>query len=377
MFHLFKYRIKVLSKQKMMLFWTLIFPIALATFFNLAFSNLASSESFNVVDVAVINDSGYENNIGFKSMIESLSKEDQNQLFNTKYLTLTEAKEKLENNEIAGYFIVTDNIEMVIKKNGIDQTIMKLTVDRYKQISNMTTTLLELSPEALKNGILNELDNDTNYINEINSNNTDVTVIYFYTLIGMVCMYAGFFGISAVNESEANLSKRGARINISPTHKFKSLIVSSLAGWLFQFIELLILLAYLIFVLKIDFGTQIPYLILLIAVGSFTGLTLGTFFSGLIKKDEDFKISTFVTVSLVLSFLSGMMVVQMKYWILTYAPILAKINPVSIITDALYSLYYYTTYSRYWMNIGSLCIFSFVMILLSYLVLRRKRYDSI
>lgn len=363
-------RIKVLLREKTVLFWTLVFPIALGTFFHLAFANLMSSESFKSPDVAV---SSVDSS--FLSYLDSLSKGDQAVI----QLTVTsdaEAKKLLEDKKIAGYYS-GNPITMVINSNGIDQTIMKIILDQYYQLSNTVTTLASIHPEALQAGVMEAAKQKQSYVNHDDKNNMDVTVIYFYTLIGMVCMYAGFFGISAVNESEANLSVRGARIHISPTHKLKGLLANVLAGWIIQYVELLILLAYLTVVLKVDFGNQIWYILILIFFGSLAGITSGTLFSACSKKEEDTKISLFVSISMILSFLAGMMIVSMKYIIAESLPILNYINPVSLVTDGLYSLYYYTDLTRYWSNILYLGIFSVVMIALSYLTLRRKKYDSI
>ncbi len=67
----------------------------------------------------------------------------------------------------------------------------------------------------------------------------------------------------------------------------------------------------------------------------------------------------------------------MKYIIDKNVPIINKLNPASMITDGLYSLYYYNTLDRYWFNIVSLLIFAFVMIGISMFSLRRQKYDSI
>ena len=77
------------------------------------------------------------------------------------------------------------------------------------------------------------------------------------------------------------------------------------------------------------------------------------------------------------SFFAGMMGITMKYIIDKNIPIINKINPVSMITDGLYSLYYYDTLDRYLFNIISLLIFSFVLIFISFIFLRRQKYDSI
>ena len=78
-----------------------------------------------------------------------------------------------------------------------------------------------------------------------------------------------------------------------------------------------------------------------------------------------------------LSFLSGMMGITMKYVIDKNIPILNMINPANMITDGLYSLYYYTYLDRYYFNLISLIIFSLTLIVISSLCLRRQKYDSI
>ena len=66
-----------------------------------------------------------------------------------------------------------------------------------------------------------------------------------------------------------------------------------------------------------------------------------------------------------------------KYIIDKNIPIINKLNPASMITDSFYSLYYYNTLDRYIFDIISLIIFAFVLIIISYISLRRQKYDSI
>lgn len=66
--HNFKYSLKILFKNKGLLFWTFIFPIILGTLFNLAFSNIEKTENFNKIDVAITpNNNSYIKNT-FKAL---------------------------------------------------------------------------------------------------------------------------------------------------------------------------------------------------------------------------------------------------------------------------------------------------------------------
>ena len=76
-------------------------------------------------------------------------------------------------------------------------------------------------------------------------------------------------------------------------------------------------------------------------------------------------------------FFAGMMGITMKNIIDKNAPFINRINPVAMITDGLYALYYYDSGERYLINVISLAVFSAVMMLISVSGLRRQRYDSL
>lgn len=370
--HILTNKLKIIFKKKSMIFWTLLFPIALATFFNLAFSNLDTAEKFSIIDIAVVNNENFNNNESFKYVIESLSLDEN--IFATKYVDLEEAKDLLEDNKIKGYISVEDEIKIYVKENGISQTIIKSVVDNFYQINSAVNHII-LDKKEIKNLIVEDLNLD--YFNDISNDKVSPVVIYFYTLIGMVCLYSGFFGINAVNESESNLSRKASRLNVSPIHKLKFLLISLLVAFIIQFLELLLLFGYMIYILKVDFGNQILPVLVLAAIGTLAGISFGALVGLSNKKSEDAKTGILSAITMLLSFLSGMMIIDIKYLIEQNIPILARINPVTMITDALYSLYYYDNLDKYFYNLFSLIIFTFVMVTVSYVILRRKKYDSI
>ena len=77
------------------------------------------------------------------------------------------------------------------------------------------------------------------------------------------------------------------------------------------------------------------------------------------------------------AFLSGMMFVDMKYLVAKKVPILQYINPVNLVSDSFYSLYYYDDFNRFNLNITILLIMTVILCVVSYLGLRRRTYASI
>ena len=357
--HNFKYALKTLFRNRMLIFWTFAFPIILGTFFNMAFSNIENSEKLDIINIAIVDNEEFKNNEIFKQAFKTLSdEENKDRLFNTKYVTEEEARKLLEDDEIVGFMMLKENQPKVtFKSNGIDETILKYVTEEIAQTTG---------PQ-----------NQEVNIENISSNNLSYTMIEFYTLIAMTCLYGGILGMVAINQNLANMSSNGKRVSIAPTSKGTVVLSSVLAAYITQLIGLALLFIYTIFVLKVDYGTNLPFIILLGMVGSLAGLSMGLMIGTVLKTNDKAKTGIIISITMLGCFLSGMMGITMKYMIDKNIPIINKINPASMITDGFYALYYYDTYDRYFFNIASLLIFAAIAILISYFSLRRQKYDSI
>ena len=390
--HNFKYAFKTLFRNKMLIFWTFAFPIILGTLFNLAFSNIENSEKLNIIDIAIVNNEEFQNDEIYKEAFKNLSDENnEDRLFNTKYISKEEAITLLEDGKITGYFELENNKPKVtISTNGINETIFKYIVEEIEEQKSIITNIAnEKISQELKNGnlsldyqkiyseILTKLDSSEVKLTNISNSNLSYTMIEFYTLIAMTCLYGGILGIVAINNNLPNMSNKGKRVSVAPISKGKLIFGSLLASYVVQLIGLALLFIYTVFVLKVDYGENLPLIILLALVGSLAGLSLGIAIGTLVKSNDNTKTGILIATTMLGCFLSGMMGITMKYIVDKNVPIVNKINPASMITDGLYSLYYYNTYNRYFFDVISLLIFSIIMIMISYRGLRRQKYDSI
>lgn len=394
-FHNFKYTLKTLFKSKMLIFWTYAFPLILGTFFYMAFSNIENSEKLEVIPIALVETE--EENITYKEVFNALSKEDENQLFTTQYVEEKEAKNKLSKKEISGYVVLEETPKIVVNQSGINETVLKLVVE---EVEEMTTILknvatIEISKKiTTEEGRYGEEQFETWYteiykkvmeiqneqeenIQDASNANLSYTMIEFYTLIAMTCLYGGILGMVAINQNMPNMSNKGKRISISPLSKGKLILSSVFASYIVQLIGLSLLFLYTVFVLHVEYGTNLSLIILLALVGSLSGLSLGIFVATIFKVNENTKTGIMISVTMFGCFLSGMMGITMKYIVDKNIPLLNKLNPASMITDGFYSLYYYSTHERFYFNIISLLVFSAILIFFAILSLRRQKYDSI
>ncbi len=378
--HIFVNRCKCLLRNKEAMFWTLMFPIILATLFGLAFNNLSSEDKFREIDIAVVDNEEYQNNQGFQSALAAVSAKDagEESLFKLRLSTLEEAEDLLKNNQITGYILLDGGTNLAVRESGIKETIIKEFLDDYAQKNSAFSSIIKQNPEARTRLAADAMENK-NYLKEVSPTRAepDTTLNYYYALVAMACLFGSFWGIREVSAVQADLSPQGARINLAPVSKLKYFAYSLCTATLIHILSIIVLLAYLSLVLKVNFGNDLLYILLASMAGSATGVSMGAMIGALIKKGENFKSAVLVCVSMTCSFLAGLMVVNMKYMVTQVVPLMAYLNPANLITDAFYSLYYYDSYGRFYTNIGLLLGISLVFYLVVYLVLRRQRYASL
>jgi len=389
--HNLKYTIKSLLKNRTLIFWTFAFSIILSTFFYMAFSNIENDEKLQIFDIAVIDNESFEKQEIYKETLKKLSQESDDKLFNIKYVGKEEAEDLLEKSEIEGYILFENETpKIVVKNTGTYQTIIKFVVDEIEQTKTVVRDLTEqdikkeiengninFNTENIVNNILVKINNEKLELKNISNSNLSYMMIEYYTVIAMACMYGGMIGITAINGCLANMSNRGKRIAVSPTRKSVIVLSSAIGAYFVSLIGVALLILFLILALKVNFGTNLGLVILLAMIGNLAGTSLGVLIASCFKVSEGTKTGITISVSMILSVLSGMMGVTLKYLIDKNAPIINRMNPNNLITDGFYSLYYYNTLDRYWSDILNLLIFSIICLVISFISLRREKYDSI
>ena len=329
-------------------FWTLIYPLVLAGFFYLAFSGITN------IDLDPIN-------IGIEKENPIVNILDEIHILKVVEIPQEKANEKIESGEIEGY--IREDLSLVVNKSGLNQTVIKSVLDQIKQTIALN--------EPMEN-----LDFGVDYLRGKTQNASGIVVI-FYALIAMVSTYGVFPGIEAVLVIQPNLSNVGARISVTPVKKSTLLTSGLIVGFIINIFSNILLLLFLKFVLKMDLLTNIPYSIVFIVLGNIFGISLGLFIGSSNKKSAGFKTMLSIVITLILSFLSGMMSVDMKILIDKNIPILGKINPISIITNSLYRINLLGNTNDLSQGIIILLIYSLLLMGTSYLFLRRGQYDSI
>ena len=377
--HMYKYRLRCLGRDREMVFWTFVFPLILATLYHFAFGQLMGrEETFSPVKAVVIASDAYRQNVPFRQALSAMSGPGEGQLIELTVTDDREARRLLEDGAVAGVITVGDSVELIVRQSGIEQSILKAILDEYAHTYATITGILEEHP-ADPAGLLREIGQRRSYTQQISfsSAEPDTVLNVFYALIAMTCLYGGFWGLRNTTDVQADLSPQGARRSVAPTHKLGVVLCDLAAALTIGLAEVAVLLAYLAVVLRVSFGNQVSYALLTCLTGCIAGVSLGVFIGTFARKGEDVKTAILIGSSMTMSFLAGLMIVNMKDIIARRAPFLSYINPATLITDAFYSLYVFDNHRRFFLNVGLLILISSVMCILSVLRLRRDRYASL
>ncbi len=362
--HEFKKTLKVFMRQKVMIFWALIFPLVLGVFFKLALGNVKDSNNFQAIKVGV-NESLLDDEY-FKNFTDQMKEEDLLDPISSKDDKI------LNQDDISAYIEKKDQV--LLKKNGVRESILVNILKYYSMNENMVRTIMEKNPNT---DISNIFVDKTHIESDIPNKDMDPTMVFFYALIGFQIIYGYSWGLSIIYQYEANLTTIAKRNAISPLNKRISLLASMSVGFLLNFFIALFTMLIFNKVLGVDFSNRIPQLLLIVAIGSVTGVSLGMVIGASNKADIETKLGLGIGISLLLSFLAGMMVSNIKIIIAEKAPLINKINPVALISDGIYSLYYYQSLDRYYNNIICLVGVTLGLILLTFIFTRGKQYDSL
>ncbi|MGI6178141.1 MAG: ABC transporter permease [Eubacterium sp.] len=366
-----KYRFLQAIRLRDNIFWGFFFPLALAMLFYFAFGGIGTSENFEPVKTAVV---VQEENTAFKQLLDEIDGD----IIIASYMQESEAESALRDGEVSGIFYCKAEPSLTVPGNGFEATVLSSILEEYGEYENILDTMIQEHPERIEAFFTNIGDDTKEYIRTVSlgGNTYDVMLEYYFALVAMACFYGCFTGQTLGEQNAANVSQLAARRAISPRSKMASIFTDMFVGFAIQFLSVVILLLFMQYVLNIDILNHFGEMILIAALGSLLGVSFGIFVGSLPVKTAVKSILT-IAIPLFLCFLSGLMYGGMKQTLEETAPIINRINPAALISDALYYLNVYEDMTGYTMRLIGLAAYSFGMAILAVLHLRRQRYVSI
>lgn len=377
--HLFTYRVRSLLRRKIIVFWSLVYPILLATFFTVTFaSNLGSDVRFDAASVAIVNDRASGAAEGFTELIGSLEYAEGCRMFEVHECGESEAEEMLAEAEVIGIVYVTDDLAIKVSSSGLYQSILKMVTDSWKRNVKIYTDLLGTAPDRAA-AVEAVLSDTRGYLDEVSISGAESSqeMQAFYAIIAMACLFGSFVGIDIGNELQANASPLAARKCISSAHRLRVIAADMSAAFLIDLVEIIMVTLYIRFVLGIDICAK-PWPYLLICLfGSMIGVASGQFVAFLARGRQGMQIAISLSFSLISCFLGGLMVQGMDHLLEQVCPVINRINPATLISNSFYCLAIYDDYRRFTVSMLTLAGEAALLTFCSYMISRRTRHASI
>lgn len=380
MLHLFRYRFVQTIRNSSNMFWALLFPIILGTLFYLSFGSAgleSTGESrWDKIKVTVVKDTDTSENAqafeGFLTQMDGETLDIQD------ISTESEALSALNEETISGIFYVRDTPSLTVAKNGLNESILTSVLESYNQNAAMFREIAMTHPEKLPDALdaMNDYRNTTAEVS-LGGKDLNPNVQYFFALVAYACLSGAFLGVQSSIDGQANISALGARRSITPTHKLTLILIDMAVLFIIHFFNILILCLYITHVLGISLGNDVGALLLVDFMGSMIGICLGVAIGCLARISYGMKIGVCVLFTLFPGFLAGLMFGNMKNIIELHCPIINRINPAAVLSDAFYCMGIYNDMERFTRCLVILAVMSTLLLTVAFLGIRRERYDSI
>lgn len=383
MFKAYKDWLRIVSRKPMNIFWILFFPIILVTLFKMTMGS---------VDVV----SGFSEKIKLelvKTNNSFIDKQIQN-AFDLKELknycefnisdSIENSQEKLEKEEIDGYFYIQENEDStytLVAKTGYNNfanSMIETVSENFVHTANsiydtMIEPIIDNSQDA-RQGDYTKKGDQTFKEEDVPS----LAAIYTYPAIIYSILFTGLIVQYSIRSMSSNMSYTGMRVELSTDKKSKTFIAAILATFTVGFIALIILSVYIQFVMGVDLGltTHFAYLMLIYIIGLIVSILLSSMIVMITnRKDEQVQGNILSAVLMIMYFFSGGMVGNLSLTIKKYVPFLYYINPAALLSDSINYLSYKKDLSVIWLNLGIIALSGIVYLLVSIFALRRKKNE--
>ena len=364
MLTVFLYQVLRLLRDRVLLVWTLGFPIVLSLIFMAMFSNLDKVYEATPMSFGVVQDEAYRAAPGLDAVVERISSDDADPRLLTKVIhsTTTEAETAAKRGETNGYLAVEGDqpvLHVTQQGNEAETTrVLRVVMDSYTQRQAEYAALAKAgaAPEKLA-----ALETDQSFTHSISVTPSPVKpeTHYYFALLAFACGMGTTVAMVAVKGTMA-VSPVGARQTLAGLPRWKVLTATLAASWVCVLACLLVAFAFMASVVGVDFG---PHMLLcLVAIGvcslmaSAVGAALGT-----LAHLEIGMISGFTSLLSLFTGLYGPASQSLASSIEQHAPLLAQANPLWQTAHCFYGLLYYDSLEPFARScavlLGMTCLF--------------------
>lgn len=197
--------------------------------------------------------------------------------FEVTYTDLSQGEALLSDEQVDGLIILKDGTPaLTILENGITQTMIKAVLDKYIQTNDVINSMIPQRLDKLE-VVMEAATSEASYIRDLplTHGNTDPVMDYFFALIAMTCLMGTTVGQYTAMHIKADLSPIGLRKVISPANRISMIVGDMCASFTLSAVSNALLIIYLKYILKLEFGAGFFPIYLVALVGSLVAICIG------------------------------------------------------------------------------------------------------
>ncbi|MBR1797944.1 MAG: ABC transporter permease [Clostridiales bacterium] len=383
---MFKYDLKKTLSEKVFIFWSMIFPLALMSCFYWAFGGIYDIEnSIDTRSVGVIYESDNEFATYFGDVLEQIASEEDAILSVSEVTDKAELYGLLEQSKIDGVYLVKeDSIEVLMnpKYSATDSMILKAFGNFYVREYDMIEDAVTSGNIGAVATILDGMNEDADYMSKeegIFAQAPNPYLWYFYSTLVMGILFQAMSGIYIVEQLQADLGVRkvAMRTSVSPVPKSRLIVSVYLSRLLVALGISAVTIILMNRLFKVPVGNRLPQLILLVVAANMFAISMGEMFGLFFKGSMSSRSGKGTGVIMASVFLSGEMIATLPGVFERYAPIVNDINPATVLNFALYRLVYYEDLTTFYIEIAKIVLVTVVFLVIATMKLRRQKYASL
>ena len=410
---LFVHTVRMLLRRRDVLIWVVLFPLALATLFQIMFSNFDEYYRVEPASCVVVDDENYRSPqaMFFREMLNAVSEHGDDQVLSVSMVaTPDEGRAAVLAGDAAACITVNSEglpsmqvspLSVSSTTGSLDQSIVRAVLDQYRQTyaeMKQTFTALPLAQgmqvapsqegfESLAATPGMQEAASAFMSDAVKTQQVDVlrvksssTTRYFYALMGFASLMSITVAICAVSATRANTSAVGARRQVAGVSPAKHMAVTMAASFVAGFGCLLFAFAYRRFVLGVEFGGRDGLAIVAIAACALMSTALGAAIGAIPNIPTPGKEGLATGITCLCALFAGLYgepSMQLADQIAQHAPWAALINPAAQAANAFYDLTYYDSLAPFSLTMCVLFVMAAAFFAMAAVLMRRQNYERL
>lgn len=413
---LFVHTVRMLLRRRDVLIWVVLFPLALATLFQIMFSNFDEYYRVEPASCVVIDDENYRSlqAVFFREMLDAVSEPGDDQVLSVSMVaTPDEGRTAVLAGDTAACVTVNSEglpsmqvspLSVSSTTSSLDQSIVRAVLNQYRQIYAEMKQTFMAQPLAQDTQTAQAMQSQESFeslaatpgmqeaasafmSDAIKTQQVDVlrvksssTVRYFYALMGFASLMSITVAIYAVSATRANTSAVGARRQVAGVSPAKQMAVTMAASFVAVFGCLLLAFAYMRFVLGVEFGGRDGLAVMAIATCALMSTALGAAIGAIPSMPTPGKEGLATGITCLCALFAGLYgepSMQLADQIAQNAPWAALINPAAQAANAFYDLTYYDSLAPFSLTMCALLVMAAAFFAVAAVLMRRQNYERL